>query len=129
MYTYEIKTGNLISDSGVTIGVGIAGNGIGLNNPDMCDTEDVGPLPSGKYKIGSAYNHPRLGPVTMDLIPDPSNEMFGRSLFRIHGLRIGTTFENPGTSSDGCMCQELEARTFVARNQAVEDELLVVRGD
>jgi hypothetical protein len=35
----------------------------------------------------------------MNLTPDPANEMFGRSVFRIHG----GAHEHPELSSEGCI--------------------------
>jgi hypothetical protein len=45
----------------------------------------------------------------MDLDPDPANEMFGRSAFRIHGAAL----ENPELSSDGCIIQQRSVREAV----------------
>ncbi len=87
-----------------------AGNGNGRNNPAMQNVKNVGPLPCGKYKIGKPYVHPHLGQVTMDLTPDPSNEMFGRDLFRIHGISAA----HPLGSSDGCICAPYGVRIFIA---------------
>ena len=51
----------------------------------MVKEKNVGPLPPGRYSIGRAYRHGRLGPVTMNLEPLEGTEMHGRDLFRIHG--------------------------------------------
>lgn len=78
---------------------GYAGLENGKNNPSMTFTKDVGPLPCGLYTIGNAYAHEELGPLCFDLDPDPSNEMFGRKLFRIHA----DSFSHPGAASHGCI--------------------------
>lgn len=103
MYTFSQSLGRLTDQDENYVGSGWSGQGLGVDNPDMQSVHNVGPLPRGKYKIGPAYHHPRLGRVTMDLIPNPANEMFGRSVFRIHGAASGDTFISPGQSSEGCI--------------------------
>lgn len=98
MYTFSQSSG-IHRHNGILFGSGWAGQGKGRNNPDMQNVHGIGPLPRGKYKIGKAYHHPHLGPLTMDLTPDPSNEMFDRSDFRIHGA----AFVHPELSSEGCI--------------------------
>lgn len=83
----------------MTRSVGWAGQGNGKNNPAMQNVAKTGPLPVGKYIIGQPHDSPRTGPYTMDLTPSPSNTMFGRSDFRIHGAAK----ENPELSSEGCI--------------------------
>ncbi len=86
----------------------------GRNRPSMQTVPKVGPLPRGRYKIGPAYNHPKLGPITMNLTPQQGNQMYGRSEFRIHGDSI----HSPGTASEGCLCLPPAARSYIARNVA-----------
>lgn len=119
MHIYHQASGCWRGPSGSIIGVGYSGIGGGLNNPGEQETRDVGPIPAGKYTIGKAYHHPELGPVTMNLEPDPANEMFGRSLFRAHGRK------SPGdmTSSHGCIVQDHDARVLI---DASEDRDLIV---
>jgi type VI secretion system (T6SS) effector TldE1-like protein len=96
MYEYNQETGRLTLD-GETLGSGYSGAKDGKNNPAMEKVKGVGPIPKGLYSIGRSYRHPTLGPICMNLEPDPSNEMFGRSLFRIHGDN------KTGTASHGCI--------------------------
>lgn len=118
MWVYEQRTGRLFADSGVLVGVGYAGTSHGRNNPEMQNVIDVGPLPCGDYVIGPAYDHPRLGPVTMNLTPDPANAMFGRDDFRIHG-------NNPeNDASLGCIVQDRLVRKRV--NTSTDKWLRVV---
>lgn len=96
---YQQSTGQLTSDSGAVMGFGYAGHSEGFNNPAMQNVVGVGPLPQGFYAIGRAHESPTTGRITLNLEPDPKNEMFGRSEFRIHG-------DNPSanhTASDGCI--------------------------
>lgn len=125
MYVFSQTTGDLFQNN-KWIGSGAAGQGKGLKNPAMQNVHNIGPLPQGRYKIGKPYHHPRLGPLTFDLTPDPNNEMFGRSDFRIHGFAPGCDHKNPGTSSEGCCCQEHTARQFVSDNIDSDDDLEVI---
>lgn len=79
----------------------------------------IGPLPQGAYTIGPVYDHPRLGPVTMNLTPDPTNVMFDRAYFRIHPDAIA----HPGAASEGCIVQSRPVRERIA---ASEDHRLSV---
>lgn len=80
---------------------GYAGRDEGKNNPAMQNVPNVGPLPQGHYtiEIDNPFQHPRCGPYCLRLIPDESNDMFGRSGFLIHGDSI----DAPGTASHGCI--------------------------
>jgi len=96
---YEQKTGRLTDSKGSIMGVGYSGNGQGKNNPLMQDVKNVGVIPRGKYMIGNPYDSPHTGAFTLPLIPDPTNKMFGRNEFKIHGDNISA----PGTASQGCI--------------------------
>lgn len=99
-WTYSQKTGALKDASGKLWGYGFAGQQIGLNNPDAEDQKNIGPLPQGKYTMTKWFAlHPRVGAAAIELTPDLSNQMFGRSEFFIHGLDI----MDPLHSSEGCM--------------------------
>jgi hypothetical protein len=98
MWEFQQSTGAILHDS-VAKFHGYAGNGAGKDNPAMQDIHNVGPLPRGKYTIGPPHTSGHTGPYTMNLEPDPANEMFGRSAFRIHGDSIAA----PGTASNGCI--------------------------
>lgn len=110
-WTYQQSTGFLISAEGTKLfPPGYAGRGQGKNNPEMQDTHDVGPLPQGRYTMTDMVpDAPHTGRFTIILEPDAGNEMFGRSLFRIHGDSI----EEPGTASDGCIVQNYTNRVTV----------------
>lgn len=84
MWTYHQKSGDLLH-IGVWQGQGYSGRAGGRNNPDAQCTVGVGPLPQGQYRIGTAYDHPQLGPCVMNLDAEPGTNTFGRDLFRIHG--------------------------------------------
>jgi len=105
-YTYSQRSGVLRLNGHIFSTGGWAGQGLGMNNPEMQSAHDTGPLPRGLYIIGRAYTHPHLGPVVMNLSPDAANVMFGRSDFRIHGA----AFQHPELSSHGCIIQPKDVR-------------------
>jgi hypothetical protein len=84
MWTYAQRSGELLHD-GRFEGTGYSGTGAGRNNPSFDHVASVGPIPAGRYHIGTAYNDPDLGPCVMHLDPKEGTETHGRSLFRIHG--------------------------------------------
>jgi len=99
MYTYYQSTGVLDRD-GVPVLTGYAGRGDGLNNPAMQDQLNLGPLPEGLYTMTDLLDCPETtGLATIILDPDPANQMFGRSDFRIHGDNAAANH----TASDGCI--------------------------
>lgn len=100
MHIFEQSTGKWIGPDASMWGQGWAGQLAGRNNPAMQNVPNVGPLPEGIYMIGYAYDHPVLGPVTMDLEPDLINIMFGRSAFRVHGFGADVI-----RASEGCVIQ------------------------
>jgi len=110
MWQFNIKAG-IVSHNGVFFSRGWSGHNVkdgvqGRNNPDAVSVHDIGSLPPGKYTAGVAYDSPKTGPLTIPLTPDPSNIMFDRGGFKIHGWQIGTDpndLFNP--SSDGCIMQ------------------------
>lgn len=116
---YEQKTGKLTTELGCLLGYGYAGNGEGKNNPEMQNVKMVGPLPKGKYTIGNPYDSQHTGPFTLPLMPDPSNEMFGRDEFKIHGDSI----DKPGTASNGCIIMSRKIREEINN---CTDKLLIV---
>jgi hypothetical protein len=123
VWIFEQNSGFLIDPTGQKLyPPGYAGHGDGKNNPAMQDVKDVGPLPCGDYDIGEPYDNPHTGPYTMDLTPDPSNDMFGRDLFRMHGDSI----ENPGLASDGCIIQIRAIREKVGTS--TDKKLRVIDG-
>ena len=97
MWTYSQGTGKLFDPDGVHIATGYSGKGRGKNNCALQHVKNVGPIPQGIYTIGQAYNSAKVGPFALQLTPDPSNDMGGRSAFLIHGDN------RTGTASEGCI--------------------------
>jgi hypothetical protein len=108
-WTYHQSNGELYDSAGDLIGTGYSGSPIGKNDPADQDIADVGPIPCGDYTIGEPFNAVDTGPYSMDLSPAPTNEMFGRSGFRMHGDSIA----HPGCASEGCVIMPPEVRQAV----------------
>lgn len=98
-WTYHQSSGCIASDSGAIAGVGYSGKGISKNLPSAQSVEGLGPIPEGCYTIEEPIDSPVHGPLAMHLLPDPENEMFGRSLFMVHG----DSKTDPGNASEGCI--------------------------
>jgi hypothetical protein len=96
-----------------------SGKGVGKNNPSAQNIVDVGPIPQGSYIIGAPTDTVTQGPYVLPLTPDPTNEMFGRSDFLIHG----DSLVDPGNASEGCI---VTARSVRERIWASNDHLLKV---
>jgi len=104
------------------VGQGYAGYGDGLNNPDMQNVENTGPLPEGVYMIGKQQDN-KTGNGTllrgsMRLTPTMLSRMFKRNGFLMH--RGNMTKKN---SSKGCIVQTEAALNAVG---ASNDKTLVV---
>lgn len=118
MWQFNIKDGKIYHNgefySTAWSGHNVPGGIQGRNNPDAVSVHDVGPLPPGKYKAGQSYDSPKTGPMTIPLTPDPSNQMYGRGGFKIHGWQIGTFPNDPNNpSSDGCVMQNRPQRNEI----------------
>lgn len=98
-WMFEQATGDVFDETNSPIAVGYAGRDKGKNNPDMQDVKGIGPLPRGWYTAQEPEDDPVVGKYAMRLIPDVTNEMFGRNSFFIHG----DSSEHPGLASHGCV--------------------------
>jgi hypothetical protein len=109
MWSYEQKTGDLYRD-GSYEGRGYSGHGAGVNNPALQNVQMVGPIPQGVWDIGTAMEHPHLGPLAMHLAPETGTQTFGRSGFFIHG---DNSLMNE-TGSEGCIVLGRAIRQAIA---------------
>jgi hypothetical protein len=107
-------SGTILGANGFAVGTGYSGNHAGLNNPAMCNVPDVGPLPTGTYQIGQPRDDREVGVYAMPLTPDPSNEMFGRSDFFIHGDLISAPGQH--LASEGCIVLAREIRNIIGES-------------
>jgi hypothetical protein len=104
-----------------SIANGYAGKADGLNNPADQNQHDVGPLPRGSYTIGRPVpDGGHMGPFVLPLLPFPTNQMFGRSAFFIHG----DTPARDHSASNGCVILDRQWRTMIA--QSNDNTLTVV---
>lgn len=108
-WTYKQSTGQLTDSTGFLVATGYAGMGKGMNNPEMQGVQKIGPLPVGKYTFGTPVPYSHLGPFAIPLIPDSSNEMFGRGDFYVHGDSV----DDPGNASEGCIIQSHPIRDLM----------------
>jgi hypothetical protein len=119
-WVYEQATGKLFDKAGQLAGEGYSGgncgkNPEGKNNPALESTPDVGPLPCGFYFIGPPENTVTHGPYVLPLDPVPSNEMFLRSEFKIHG--DSTISPGQGVASEGCIIMDRLVREKIWASQ------------
>ena len=125
MWTFEQSTGKLYNKQGTLVTAHAYAGGNcgkspeGKNNPDMQNVPKVGPLPCGLYTLGKVVLESHLGPFAIPLIPDPSNEMFGRGEFFIHGDTVPS-----GNASEGCLILPRELREEI---YASHEQLQVVK--
>jgi hypothetical protein len=108
--------------SGCYSGGGPTGSGSFRNNPVAQQFRDLGTLPQGQYTISPAHGVPGKGPCVMALTPAPTNNMFGRSGFLIHGDNAARNF----TASDGCIVAPPEVRQQIADLVAAGEDQLTV---
>lgn len=119
-WLYEQATGHLYESDGQLIGTGYSGGNCGKtpegkNNPAMQKIPNVGPIPRGFYRIGTPQDTITHGPYVLHLDPMPTNEMFGRSGFLMHGDSV----VHPGIASEGCiiMDRDVRGRVWVSQDQ------------
>lgn len=110
-------------------GQGYAGHNLGLNNPGYQNVpggpsnSNGGPLPQGDYTIQPQQNNVTgngtVLPGSMRLLPNQSNNMYGRAGFLIHGGNMTTK-----ASSQGCIAMPTPVRNHIGNSG--DDHLVVV---
>jgi hypothetical protein len=96
---------------------GYSGYGLGRDNPAMQNVrskkhgDPAGPVPQGSYTIGPQRLSKNTGPATMNLDPAPTNNMFGRDVFRMHGDN------KTHTASTGCVIFPRDVRDTVNKSK------------
>lgn len=111
VWQYSQKTGEL-TYNGTLVGAGYSGAPTGRNNPQMQGVRNIGPIPQGKYKIGTPRNSADHGSHVMDLTPVGHNAL-GRTNFLIHGERRNGP---PGNASRGCIIMRPVIRNQISRS-------------
>lgn len=112
MWLYSQRTGELWNGEGQWLASGYSGFGSGKNNPNLEDVRNVGPIPRGLYKIGTAYDSSRVGPCAIPLEP-VDHDCHGRCDFRAHG----DSRSNPGTASKGCIILPRKIRNQICDSE------------
>lgn len=125
MWTFKQSNGQLFNRDNECIATGYAGgncgkNPEGKNNPYMQEVPCVGPLPRGRYQLSALVPQSQLGPYAIVLTPAPTNEMFGRGHFYIHGDRTLM----PGSASEGCIIMPRTVRQMMWMSD--DHDLLVI---
>ena len=126
MWTYQQSTGQLTDPNGVLQGTGYSGGDEGkepdaIDNPKYQDVQMVGPIPQGKWTIGTFFDQvPGKGPIVAHLTPVEGTETFGRSGFMIHGDNAAAN----RSSSEGCIILAHPLRQMIASSD--DTQLLVV---
>lgn len=120
-WTYNQTTGELSQD-GRHIATGYSGMGIHKNSPESQSIPNEGPIPTGTYTIGPATTtvYERKAPPVFHLIPDPSDNMYGRSGMLVHGDNIDHT------ASQGCIILDHNTRVLMANS--TDRRLQVISG-
>jgi hypothetical protein len=95
MWRWDQSAGEL-SHNGQIVARGYSGRGAGRNNPDMQEVRATGPIPAGRWRIGTPRKSDRTGPYAMNLTPIGHNA-HGRDAFQIHGDNATST------ASSGCV--------------------------
>lgn len=93
------QNNGLFEHDGHSISEAYAGKGQWRNQARYESIRGKGPLPRGRYTILPPLTHPTVGLYALRLVPAPTNHMYGRSGFLIHG-------PNPhhlDDSSEGCI--------------------------
>jgi len=117
-WRYNQRTG-LLTHNGLVIATGYSGSNSGYNNPQMENVRNVGPIPRGRYRIGTPQNTMTHGQHAMYLTPDGHNA-HGRNSFMIHGeRRTGPA----GNASTGCIILGPDIRRQISGSG---DHVLVV---
>ena len=109
---YFVSTGRLYIN-GLYAGVCYSGHELGLNNSKLEADAGVGPIPVGMWAVGTAYDHPHLGPHVMNLTP-VGHDAHGRTLFRMHGDNSAGN----ESASHGCIVADLTIRLAVIKSGA-----------
>ncbi len=98
-WKWDQSDGALYDPKGKLVAKGYSGFEFGKNNPALQHKVATGPIPAGKWTIGTPRNSVNVGPYAMDLKPVAGTQTFGRSAFMIHG----DSARQPGKASRGCI--------------------------
>jgi hypothetical protein len=116
-WVWDQSAGELRRD-GKLVSRGYSGKGRGRNNPALQGVAGIGPIPAGRWKIGTPYKSDSVGAYTLPLTAvdakpgDDIHQPTGRSAFRAHGDSI----KSPGSASRGCLILPRNIRELMWRS-------------
>lgn len=99
----------------------------GQNNPAAQSRPNIGPIPCGTYTVGPPECVDTPGPhglFVLPLIPDPANDMCGRSGFLCHGDSLA----HAGDASHGCIILPRAIREQLAASDDKRSIVIAQRG-
>lgn len=105
-WEYEVSTAKFYKNGIFEYQASYAGAPGYKNDSAFECVKDNGPVPRGRYAIGSPYNSAYTGSYTLSLNPNSRNNMCGRFAFKIHG----DSKARPGLASNGCIVAPLAVR-------------------
>lgn len=111
MWNYSQSSGALLDATGKCVATGYSGHGDGLNDGDLQDVVDVGPIPRGLWSIAPPRDTATHGPYVLPLTPHADTETFGRDGFLIHGDEVEHAGEH--LASHGCIILPHDAREAI----------------
>ncbi len=118
-WVYHQSTGQTTHDtngSSTNAGTGYSGNGEGLNNPDMQNVPNTGPIPRGTYTINQQQDNTTNSgtnlPASMRLTPNDGTDTFGRGGFLIHGDNANGN----QSASEGCIILNRNVRNAIGNS-------------
>lgn len=119
MWIYKITTGQLFHEE-TLVATGYSGHDRAKNNPRFQAYPNRGPIPSGWWVFGVAFDSDTHGPLCIPINRARDTETFDRNGFLCHGDSIS----EPGTASLGCMIQQKDVRVQI--NESTDKNLLVI---
>lgn len=112
-WVYSQSLGHLYlcdsQDVRTLVGTGYSGSVGHQNRSESEQLKSRGPIPRGVWRIGSKFNHARLGPASIPLTPVEESKAFGRSDFWIHG----DNSRGDRSASRGCIILDRKTREVI----------------
>lgn len=111
-WKFAISAGKIFDPDGAFVSSAYSGGNKGQDPEGVDNTADesrknIGPLPEGNYTLGTPVDHSQLGPFAIPLIPDSTNEMYGRGSFFVHGDLVNGPVHS---ASEGCIIVQRSVR-------------------
>ena len=112
-WVYSQSSGHLYlcdaQDVRTLVATGYSGAVGHQNRPESEQLKSRGPIPRGVWRLGTKFNHARLGPASIPLTPVEESKVFGRSDFWIHG----DNSRGDRSASKGCIILDRKTRNVI----------------